>query len=154
MKIKFIKEYVSVDPATNSGIIHRFGEIEEIQDYTAEWLIDSGFAIKVKEPKWIRKQIKLVRFDKPDGKHTSGSIFVRVNFVFIKTFYFEDSEYSVSSIKEGEDDYIEFTTNENDAPTWDKWHQDNVNYINQLVRDGYIEIQDNPNIVWEDEKCD
>lgn len=49
MKIKFIKEYVSVDPATNSGIIHRFGEIEEIQDYTAEWLIDNGFAEGVEE---------------------------------------------------------------------------------------------------------
>lgn len=49
MKIRFIKEYVSVDPATNSGIIHRFGETEEIENYTAEWLIDSGFAEEVKE---------------------------------------------------------------------------------------------------------
>lgn len=47
MKIKFIKEYVAVDPATNSGIIHRFGETEEIEKYTAQWLIDNGFAEKV-----------------------------------------------------------------------------------------------------------
>ena len=49
MKIKFIKDYVSVDPATNSGIIHRFGETEEIKEYTAQWLIDNGFAEEVKE---------------------------------------------------------------------------------------------------------
>lgn len=47
MKIRFVKEYVAVDPATNSGIIHRFGETEEIKDYTAQWLIDNGFAEKV-----------------------------------------------------------------------------------------------------------
>ena len=52
MKIKFIKEYVAVDPATNSGIIHRFGETEEIKDYTAQWLIDNGFAEEVKESGW------------------------------------------------------------------------------------------------------
>lgn len=52
IKIKFIKEYVAVDPATNSGIIHRFGETEEIEEYTAEWLIDSGFAEKVKANEW------------------------------------------------------------------------------------------------------
>lgn len=51
MKIKFIKEYVSVDPATNSGIIHRFGEIKCIEDYTAQWLIDNGFAVEVEESK-------------------------------------------------------------------------------------------------------
>lgn len=52
MKIKFIKDYVSVDPATNSGIIHRFGEIEEITEYTAQWLIDNGFAEETKESDW------------------------------------------------------------------------------------------------------
>lgn len=52
MKIKFIKEYVAVDPATNSGIVHRFGETEEIKDYTAQWLIDNGFAEEVKESGW------------------------------------------------------------------------------------------------------
>ena len=52
MKIKFIKEYVAVDPATNSGIVYRFGETEEIEDYTAQWLIDNGFAEEVKESGW------------------------------------------------------------------------------------------------------
>lgn len=54
MKIKFIKEYVAVDPVPTSGIIHRyrFGETEEIKDYTAQWLIDNGFAEKVKESSW------------------------------------------------------------------------------------------------------
>lgn len=54
MKIKFIKEYVSLDPATNSGIIHRFGETEEIKDYTAQWLIDNGFAERIEE-RWPRE---------------------------------------------------------------------------------------------------
>ena len=52
MKIKFIKEYVAVDPATNSGIIYRFGETEEIENYTAQWLIDNGFAEEVQESGW------------------------------------------------------------------------------------------------------
>ena len=52
MKIKFIKEYVAVDPANNSGIIHRPGETEEIKDSTAQWLIDNGFAEEVKESGW------------------------------------------------------------------------------------------------------
>lgn len=57
MKIKFIKEYVSVDPATKSGIIHRFGETEEIEDYTAQWLIDNGFAEEFKESGWWKPKL-------------------------------------------------------------------------------------------------
>lgn len=52
MKIKFIKEYVAVDPTTNSGIVYRFGETEEIDEYTAQWLIDNGFAEEVKASGW------------------------------------------------------------------------------------------------------
>lgn len=57
MKIKFIKEYVAVDPATNSGITYRFGEIEDIQEYTAEWLIDNGFAEEVIESGWWKPKL-------------------------------------------------------------------------------------------------
>ena len=56
MKIKFIKEYVAVDPATNSGIIHRPSETEEIKDSTAQWLIDNGFAEEVKESGWWKPE--------------------------------------------------------------------------------------------------
>ena len=54
MKIKFIKEYVAVDPVPTSGIIHRYrvGETKEITPYTAQWLIDNGFAEEVKESGW------------------------------------------------------------------------------------------------------
>ena len=54
MKIKFIKEYVAVAPDTNLGIVHRYrvGETEEIKGYTAEWLIDNGFAKEVIESGW------------------------------------------------------------------------------------------------------
>ena len=68
MKIKFIKEYVAVDPATNSGIIHRFGETEEIKDYTAQWLIDNGFAEEVKESGWWKPKLGDVYYIAyPDG---------------------------------------------------------------------------------------
>ena len=58
MKIKFIKEYVAVDPVPTSGIIHRYrvGETEEITPYTAQWLIDNGFAKEVKESGWWKPQ--------------------------------------------------------------------------------------------------
>lgn len=54
MKIRFIKEYVAVDPVPTSGIIHRYrvGETKEITPYTAQWLIDNGFAEEVKESGW------------------------------------------------------------------------------------------------------
>lgn len=54
MKIKFIKEYVAVAPDTNLGIVHRYrvGETKEIKGYTAQWLIDNGFAEEVKESGW------------------------------------------------------------------------------------------------------
>lgn len=145
MKIKFIKEYVSVDPATNSGIIHRFGEIEEIQDYTAEWLIDSGFAIKVKEPKWIRKQIKQIEFDE------HKSVYVVVRFVKSQNYIGYDNELGdvVASNEPGEIKKIYFN-----ADDLSFWLQEDYDILNQMIRDGYIEIQDNPNIVWEDEKCD
>lgn len=58
MKIKFIKEYVAVDPVPTSGIIHRYrvGETEEITPYTAQWLINNGFAEEVKESGWWKPQ--------------------------------------------------------------------------------------------------
>ena len=54
MKIKFIKEYVAVDPVPTSGIIHRYrvGETKEITPYTAQWLIDNGFAKEIQESGW------------------------------------------------------------------------------------------------------
>ena len=54
MKIKFIKEYVAVAPDTNLGIVHRYrvGETKEIKGYTAQWLIDNGFAEEAKESGW------------------------------------------------------------------------------------------------------
>lgn len=57
MKIKFIKEYVAVDPTTNSGILHRIGTTEEIKGATAQWLIDNGFAEEVKESGWWKPKL-------------------------------------------------------------------------------------------------
>ena len=58
MKIKFIKEYVAVAPDTDLGVVHRYrvGETKEIKGYTAEWLIDNGFAEEVKESGWWKPE--------------------------------------------------------------------------------------------------
>ena len=58
MKIKFIKEYVAVAPDTNLGIVHRYrvGETKEIKGYTAQWLIDNGFAEEVLESGWWKPE--------------------------------------------------------------------------------------------------
>lgn len=71
MKIKFIKEYVAVDPVPTSGIIHRYrvGEAKEITPYTAQWLIDNGFAEEVKESgQWKPKFGEMYFFLNSTGK--------------------------------------------------------------------------------------
>ena len=70
MKIKFIKEYVAVDPVPTSGIIHRYrvGETEEITPYTAQWLIDNGFAKEAKESGWWKPKLDDIYYVVyPDG---------------------------------------------------------------------------------------
>lgn len=141
IKIKFIKEYVAVDPVTNSGIIHRFGEIEEIEEYTAQWLIDSGFAVEVKEPKWIRKQISKVEFRRQQC--------VEVTFRFVKDcFYYHWDSQDGGQLRghmAGTVEELHFNKNSREAK-----HRDTIEGLNQMISDGYIEIEDNPNIVWED----
>lgn len=141
MKIKFIKEYVAVDPATSSGIIHRFGEIEDIQEYTAEWLIDSGFAIEVKEPKWIRKQISKVEF--------RGQQCVEVTFRFVKDcFYYHWDSQDGGQLRghmAGTVEELHFNKNSREAK-----QRDTIEGLNQMISDGYIEVEENPNIIWKD----
>ena len=102
---------------------------------------------EVKEPKWVRKQIKQVLFD--DNQLTDNeSVWVKMR--FLKDFYFEKTDIrGIKHYKAGYELEKVLFKEEREILL-----PQTIYYINQLVRDGYIEIQDNPNIVWEDEKCD
>lgn len=99
---------------------------------------------EVKKPEWVRKQIKNI-------KYRYKGCFEVIKFRYIKDFYvcsFDSrSNEEVSKWNKGFED--EFDIYEGRYSSAEK-----LSYLNQLVRDGYIEIEDNPNIVWEDEKCD
>ena len=96
---------------------------------------------EVKEPTWVRKQIKRVDI-------TAGYKYTDIEYRFIKPFYYDDAECGVDVYAKNSTSYQRFYMD--DTP--DKsTYLNKVALINQLVRDGYIEVQDNPNIVWEDE---
>ena len=99
---------------------------------------------EVKEPTWVRKQIKRVDI-------TAGYKYTDIEYRFIKPFYYDDAECGVDVYAKNSTSYQRFYMD--DKPD-ELGYLNQVAFINQLVRDGYIEIQDNPNIVWEDEKCD
>ena len=94
-----------------------------------------------KEPTWVRKQIKQVEF----GEHQS--VYVVVRFVKSQNYICHDNEFGdvVASNESGEIKEIRFSANESKF-----WHQEDYDILNQMIRDGYIEIQDSPNIVWEE----
>ena len=95
-----------------------------------------------KEPTWVRKQIKQVEF----GKHQS--VYVVVRFVKSQNYIGYDNEFGdvIASNEPGEIKRIYFHADDNGS-----WRQKDYDVLNQMIRDGYIEIQANPNIVWEDE---
>ena len=98
-----------------------------------------------KEPEWVRKQIRQVIFDN-SRRDIIGWKYTDMEYVYIKDYCYYDSQTSFSFHKEGTRMKFRFFEKTNSP------ERDNVlRYFNQLVRDGYIEIQDNPNIVWEDE---
>lgn len=88
---------------------------------------------EVKQPEWVRKQIKAVH-----GKGT------RINYMVVKTFYLPvgewDSEHKTA-----------FRMEPGEVAGFVGYDEDVKGYINQMVKLGYIEVEDNPNIVWEDE---
>lgn len=103
---------------------------------------------EVEEPKWIRKQIKLVDFSQA-SKDILGCKYVDMKYRFIKDYYYYDSKTSFGVVMPFPEREFRFLEQTNVVErTW------GLCYFNQLIRDGYIEIEDNPNIVWEDEKCD
>lgn len=98
-----------------------------------EWFEE---AKEKKEPEWVRKQIKEVQ-----GKN------IHINYMVVKTFYLPvgewDSEHKAA-----------FRMEPGDVAGFAEYDEDVKGYINQMVELGFIEVEDNPNIVWEDEKCD
>ena len=108
---------------------------------------DEWFEEVKEEPKWVRKQIKQVLFD--DNQLTDNeSVWVKMR--FLKDFYFEKTDIrGIKHYKAGYELEKVLFKEEREILL-----PQTIYYINQLVRDGYIEIQDSPNIVWEDEKCD
>ena len=105
---------------------------------------DEWFEV-VEEPEWVRKQIKQVLFD--DNQLTDNeSVWVKMR--FLKDFYFEKTDIrGIKHYKAGYELEKVLFKEEREILL-----PQTIYYINQLVRDGYIEIQDSPNIVWEDEK--
>lgn len=115
-----------IDAGEDDPSVFHGGDIKNFDEWFEE----------VQEPEWVRKQIKKVH-----GKGT------RINYMVVKTFYLPvgewDSEHKAA-----------FRMEPGDVAGFAGYDEDVKGYINQMVELGYIEVEDNPNIVWEDEKCD
>ena len=124
---------VSPVPAFDVSLIDNFDEwFEEVKD----------------EPKYLRRLIKELKFGKKDE--------VEIVFRFIKDwYYYYYDEVMSNSMFDGYDEGITERIMLKLGKKDDVFDVGiTIKGLNQLVRDGYIEIQANPNIVWEDEKCD
>lgn len=107
------------------GILYRF-YTENIDNFD-EWFEEVG------KSRYRRKLVKAVH-----GKGT------RINYMAVKTFYLPvgewDSEHKAA-----------FRMEPGDVAGFAGYDEDVKGYINQMVELGFIEVEDNPNIVWEDE---
>ena len=112
----------------------RVFEVSSIDNFD-EWFEEA------KGPEWVRKCIKSIEY-----KCKGITVFIRLRCIkdFYTWFCDEGGDAKIEKWSEGWED--EFTACEGDDCDGEK-----LLYLNQLVRDGYIEIKDNPNIVWEDE---
>ena len=112
---------------------YRF-EKDDIKHFD-EWFEDLG------GQKWTRKQIKQIEF----GEHKS--VYVVVRFIKSQNYIGYDNELGdvIASNEPGEIKRIYFHADDNGS-----WRQKDYDVLNQMIRDGYIEIQDSPNIVWEE----
>lgn len=100
---------------------------------------------EVKESTWMRKQIKRVVYHNAKTD-TLNWKYVGVKYRFVKAHFYYDSRTGFSINNKLDESEIRFFENANGDGL-----RRMLGYLNQLVRDGYIEIEDNPNIVWEDE---
>ena len=95
---------------------------------------DEWFEKVKEEPKWVRKQIKEV--------HSKN---IHINYKVVKTFYLPVGEWC-------SEHKTAFRMEPGDVAGFAGYDEDVKGYINQMVELGFIEVEDNPNIVWEDEK--
>ena len=125
-----------IDAGEDDPSVFHGGDIDNFDEWFEE----------VKEPEWVRKQIKQILFD-DTREDIIGWKYTNMRYRFIKDYYRYDSQTSFGLYENGTRAEFRFLEKTNSP------ERDNaLHYFNQLVRDGYIEIQDSPNIVWEDEK--
>lgn len=119
---------VSPVPAFDISLIDNFDEwFEEVKE----------------EPKWVRKQIKQVVYHNAKTDILNWK-YVGVKYRFIKGHFYYDSRTGFSINNKLDESEIRFFENANGDDL-----RRMLGYLNQLIRDGYIEIKNNPNIVWE-----
>lgn len=126
-----------IDAGEDDPSVFYGGDIDNFDEWFEE----------VKEPEWVRKQIKRVDTTALNKGGESGYKYTDVQYRFIKPFYYDDAECGVDVYTKNSTSYQRFFMD--DKPD-ELGYFNQVAFINQLVRDGYIEIEDNPNIVWED----
>ena len=113
-----------IDAGEDDPSVFHGGDIKNFDEWFEE----------VKEPEWVRKQIKEVH-----GKGT------RINYMAVKTFYLPVVEWC-------SEHKTAFRMEPGEVAGFAGYDEDVKGYINQMVELGFIEVEDNPNIVWEDEK--
>lgn len=120
-----------IDAGEDDPSVFYGGDIDNFDEWFEE----------VKEPTWVRKQIKQIEF----GEHKS--VYVVVRFIKSQNYIGHDNEFGdvVASNESGGVKKIWFNANESEF-----WRQEGCDILNQMVRDGYIEIKDSSNIVWEE----
>lgn len=126
-----------IDAGEDDPSVFYGGDIDNFDEWFEE----------VKEPEWVRKQIKRVDTTALNKGGESGYKYTDVQYRFIKPFYYDDAECGVDVYTKNSTSYQRFYMD--DKPD-ELGYFNQVAFINQLVRDGYIEIQDNPNIEWEE----
>lgn len=102
---------------------------------------DEWFEV-VDEPKYLRRLIKELKFGGKNG--------VEIVFRFIKDwyYYYYDEVMSNSTFNGYNEGTVERLGLGKEDEVFDI--DIAIKGLNQMVDDGYIEIEDNPNIVWED----
>ena len=112
-----------IDAGEDDHSVFHGGDIDNFD----EWFEEVG------KPRYRRKLVKAVH-----GKGT------RINYMVVRTLYLPVVEWC-------SEHKTAFRMEPGDVAGFVGYDEDVIGYINQMVKLGYIEVEDNPNIVWEDE---
>lgn len=113
-----------IDAGEDDHSVFHGGDIDNFD----EWFEEVG------KPRYRRKLVKAVH-----GKGT------RINYMVVRTFYLPVVEWC-------SEHKTAFRMEPGDVAGFVGYNEDVIGYINQMVKLGYIEVEDTPNIVWEAEK--